>query len=819
MKEIFLLYTIFVALSIRAFMKNYLLFAFLLGFLCNVSAQEASPIYHRVKVDLYQKNLWQISRLGIEADHGTIYPGKYLINDFAEWEVQRLRQAGFQLEILIEDVVSFYQNPQRTPLQERNPTECFVSPITDYQIPENFSLGSMGGFFTYQEMLEHLDAMHAKFPNLITERARIGNHLTTGGNRIYWLKISDNPELEEAEPEVLYTALHHAREPNSLAQLIFYMWYLLENYEKDEEIRYLLDNTALYFIPCVNPDGYLFNQEIEPAGGGLWRKNRRVLEDGFVGVDLNRNYGFEWGYDNSGSSPNPQSDVYRGTAPFSEVETRAVRDFCQDHNFRVALNCHTYGKLLVHPWGYLDAPTADADIFTNWAELYTQQNNYLAGTGSETVGYTVNGDADDWMYGAVDIISMTPEVGGGGQGGGFWPSQGQILPNCKASMWMNLAATRVLHRFGIAKDRGPAILSMENPSIAFSLKRYGLEPGPLDVKLTSLTPAVEVDFGSKTFTDLDLYEEVQDEFAFSLTGDLQEGQLVEFELSVDNGSFLVRDTIEKLIRLKEPLLEDNLSTTNNWQSQEGWGITTSNFVSAPSSMTDSPSGRYGNDANTFLEMKSSIIAPDFEDAYLSFWARWITESDFDFVQVQIAVNNGGFEPLCGQYSELGTRNQREGEPVYDGAQLDWVHENIALKDFLQAGDEFRIRFEFVSDRFITADGFYFDDLQLFFFEQDNISAVDVNEEDFAHKIKVYPNPTTDELNLKWPEAFGAPGGIDLFIYDQLGRPVQQISNIPSLQNTYLLRIKDLPAGAYWGQLRNAKGDHRSFQFFTLGKDN
>lgn len=795
-------------------MKKCLLLVFLLVTFTSVVAQEINPIYHRVKVDLHQKELKELAQLGVEADHGTIYPGKYLINDFSVREIERLRQAGFELEILIEDVVSFYKSPQRGELEERSPTACYVSRIADFQVPKNFNLGSMGGFFTYQEMLDQLDAMHDKYPNLITERARIGNHLTTGGNRIYWLKISDNPTVEEAEPEVLYTALHHAREPNSLAQLIFYMWYLLENYETDEEIRYLLDHTALYFIPCVNPDGYLFNQEIEPNGGGLWRKNRRALEDGFVGVDLNRNYGFEWGFNNAGSSPNPQSDVYRGTAPFSEVETRAVRDFCQDHNFRVSLNCHTYGKLLVHPWGYLDAPTPDADIFTNWAELYTQQNNYLAGTGSETVGYTVNGDADDWMYGAVDIISMTPEVGGGGQGGGFWPSSSQIIPNCKASMWMNLAATRVLHRFGIAKDRGRGILSLEDPSFAFSLKRYGLDPGPLQVHLKSLSPAVEVDFGSKTFPDLDLYEEVQDEFSWSLRGDVQEGELIRFELSVDNGSFVLRDTIEKLLRLKPPVLEDNFNSSSSWQLADSWGITTTEYVSAPSSMTDSPLGGYGNDVNSYLEVKSAITAPDFEAAYLSFWARWVTESDFDFVQVQIAVNDGAFEPLCGQYSELGTSNQREDEPVYDGAQLDWVNENIALHDYLQPGDRFKIRFELVSDRFITADGFYFDDLQLHFFEQDNISSVDVLEEDFAHNIEVFPNPTSDVLNLKWTESFGAPGEIQVSVYDPFGRLVKYVEHIPAAGNTYSLSLESLSAGAYWGQLRNAEGAYQSFQFIV-----
>ena len=77
------------------------------------------------------------------------------------------------------------------------------------------------------------------------------------------------------KPQVLYTSIHHAREPMSLSQLIFYMWYLLENYDSDPEVQYILNNTELYFIPVVNPDGYLYNEFTNPTGGGLWRKNRK----------------------------------------------------------------------------------------------------------------------------------------------------------------------------------------------------------------------------------------------------------------------------------------------------------------------------------------------------------------------------------------------------------------------------------------------------------------------------------------------------------------------------------------------------------------
>jgi murein tripeptide amidase MpaA len=97
---------------------------------------------------------------------------------------------------------------------------------------------------------------------------------------------------------------------------MYYMWYLLENYGTDPEATYLVDNREMYFVPCFNPDGYEYNRQTDPNGGGMWRKNRRN-NGGSYGVDLNRNFGYMWGYDDLGSSPIPSSETYRGPSAFS----------------------------------------------------------------------------------------------------------------------------------------------------------------------------------------------------------------------------------------------------------------------------------------------------------------------------------------------------------------------------------------------------------------------------------------------------------------------------------------------------------------------
>ncbi|HMP31616.1 MAG TPA: M14 family zinc carboxypeptidase, partial [Saprospiraceae bacterium] len=90
-----------------------------------------------------------------------------------------------------------------------------------------------------------------------------------------------------------------------------------------------------------------------PNGGGMWRKNAYKNAAGtVVGVDLNRNYGYKWGYDNEGSSINPASETYRGPSAFSEPETQAMSSFVTDHNFKLCLNFHSHGNFLIHPWGH-----------------------------------------------------------------------------------------------------------------------------------------------------------------------------------------------------------------------------------------------------------------------------------------------------------------------------------------------------------------------------------------------------------------------------------------------------------------------------------
>lgn len=125
--------------------------------------------------------------------------------------------------------------------------------------------------------------------------------------------------------------------------------YIINEFIEDwEDQPDYIKNIDWYILPVQNPDGY----EYTHIGDRYWRKNRRKTSPYCYGTDLNRNYGYKWG--GKGTSQNPCSEVYAGSGPFSEPETRAVRDFMSrsSANFKAFLSFHSYGQYILYPWGY-----------------------------------------------------------------------------------------------------------------------------------------------------------------------------------------------------------------------------------------------------------------------------------------------------------------------------------------------------------------------------------------------------------------------------------------------------------------------------------
>ncbi|MBN1423068.1 zinc carboxypeptidase [Candidatus Fermentibacteria bacterium] len=291
------------------------------------------------------------------------------------------------------------------------PMEIEIVDLEAWASSQMSGRGDFGAYYTYAEAVTRMNELNALYPSLVTAPQSLG--LSGQGNAIWAMKVSDNPAVDEDEPAILFTGVHHAREPIGCTLCLDFIEYLASGYGTDPLCTFLVNQREFWFVPVVNPDGYLYNESTNPNGGGMWRKNRRTNGDGSYGVDLNRNYPYQWGYDNSGSSPTPSSDTYRGPSAGSEPEVQVMMAFCQAQGFTAAQNWHSYSNLLLYSWGYDDFLTPDDDAFDTQAADATMGIGYSTGTAWELL-YNTNGDANDWMYGdpaKPKVFACTGEVG------------------------------------------------------------------------------------------------------------------------------------------------------------------------------------------------------------------------------------------------------------------------------------------------------------------------------------------------------------------------------------------------------------------------
>ncbi len=759
----------------------------ILLFSLQLFSQETDIHYSKARIFISSNtDIVDLMSNGIAADDGIVKQNTYVESVFSTQELNKAQSLGYQVRVLVEDMQKHYiENVRYSPGEKsKNPEPCSNSTI-EYDTPTNFNLGSMGGFLTYDEMLAELDDMQSLYPDLITLKVPIGSFETIENKPIYWVKISDNPNDDEAEPEMLYTAIHHAREPASMQQLIFYMWYLLENYDSDSEVSTLVDNTEMFFVPVINVDGYLYNEATNPNGGGYWRKNRRDNGNGTYGVDLNRNYSYEWG--GLGTSSYSGDDTYPGTEGFSEPETQAIKWFCEQHEFIMAINNHTYSELLLFPFGYdYNLPTPDHTTFQAISSLMVSQNGYTNQMSSEL--YPASGVSDDWMYGDTSthnkIFAMTPEIGYA-----FWPSQNDIIPICKEMMFHNLTAATLIHNYGDVTDDSALYVANTNGNFDYTLTRLGLgDPGDFTISISPISSNLTSVGAANAHNGLDISETISASISYSLDSSIQYGDEVSYMLIVDNGLFTSEKEVTKVYGNTTEIFYDNANTTTTHWDNSNWGISTSDFVSSPASITDSPSGDYGNNLNESIVLSNTINLEDALIASVSFYAKWDIENNYDYVQFEVSADDGTtWEAQCGNYTNMGVTNQNAAydDPLYDGIQSDWVLEEIDLSSYI--GEQILFRFTIISDSGVTGDGFYFDDLSVKIIDASS-AGVSAND---LEKFKLFPNPAGDLVQIQ------ATDNNKEYLVQIVNITGQIVSQHTLTQDNSTISIHTIPNGIYF----------------------
>ncbi|UCG45129.1 MAG: zinc carboxypeptidase [Candidatus Bathyarchaeota archaeon] len=358
--------------------------------------------------------------------------------------------------------------------------------LTELFDPSVFGVAGAGLYHTYNEVeleLHQIELTHGSIAKVFD----IGNSIE--GREIWAIKISDNPSIEEnGEAAVLYMGAHHAREWISVEVPMNLAHYLVNSYGHDPRITNLVDEREVWIVPMVNPDGVEYSQQVYQ----MWRKNKRDnnrnghFDPSVDGVDNNRNYGYMWGYDNEGSSPYTWSEMYRGAYAFSEPENQAIRNLVLHRDFVFAVSYHSYGQLMLYPWGYIDADTPDHKLYTDIAAEMARFNGYTFGNAKDDVIYNTNGDADDWLYGERGTLAYTFELGTM-----FVPPESQI-----EQIWLN--------------NREPALYLLEiaddpcqiYPAINIYADKSDYSPGDsMEVGLNLTNPQDEVEVGVYVWVD------------------------------------------------------------------------------------------------------------------------------------------------------------------------------------------------------------------------------------------------------------------------------------------------------------------------------
>jgi len=275
-------------------------------------------------------------------------------------------------------------------------------------------------FHNYAEMVADIKAVEAAKPSIV-DVFSIGKSYQ--GRAIWAAKISDNVATDENEPEILFDALHHAREHMTVEQALYTLHLLADNYASNAQVKNLVNGREVFIVFALNPDGGEYDLTCTGSSHPpycAWRKHRQPnAGSSAIGTDLNRNYGYRWGCC-GGSSGSTSSITYRGPKAWSAPETRVLRDFVNSRvkngvqQIRAHVTLHTNGQLILWPYGYtktnipVDMSVQDHDTFVAMGKRMASLNGYKAEQSSDL--YITDGDQIDWMYGAHRVFSFTWEL-------------------------------------------------------------------------------------------------------------------------------------------------------------------------------------------------------------------------------------------------------------------------------------------------------------------------------------------------------------------------------------------------------------------------
>ena len=342
-----------------------LFFALIFIVAVSFAGEISLPLWYIVQVDIDNpQELTWLEQQGYSVD---TYNGKVAQVYIPVEALEKLQNMGFNPQVLGTDP---------SPLQEKTPS----------------------GYHNYAELTQFLQDLANTYPNL-SRLISLGQSVQ--GRELWAIHITDNPDIEEDEPEFKYISTIHGDEPVGTELCLSLAQYLLQNYTSDPHIRNLVDEISIWIVPLMNPDG----REL------VTRRNAN-------GYDLNRSF------------PEYPTDFntfyYDGGNPSIETrqpEIQHIMRWCMDHNFVLSANFHGGSCVVNYPYdddggpSGVEAPTPDDTLIRWLSTQYAQYNSLMynstefpGGIVNGAVWYVITGGMQDWNYRFTGCIEVTIEL-------------------------------------------------------------------------------------------------------------------------------------------------------------------------------------------------------------------------------------------------------------------------------------------------------------------------------------------------------------------------------------------------------------------------
>lgn len=562
----------------------------------------------------------------------------------------------------------------------------------------------------FADIISYFNTIAAMHPQ-IASMSDVGDSLL--GNDIYSLTLT-GPEttgnLVADRPVVLWNGGQHAREWVSPMTVSYIASKLADDYGSDPRVTDIIDHTRIVIVPVMNPDGYLYTW----SGERFWRKNRRNNGDGTFGVDLNRNWGYEWGGD--GASPFSDDDTYHGPIAFSEPETQVMRDLASSYGDELVshIDYHTYSQLILWPFGYAEGvqtPEPDRTFFDELSTAMSDEILAYSGVFYDPIQsvdlYPAAGTCSDWHYGDLGVKSLTielrPSAGAGFDG--FDPDPSVILPTARENYEAaKLFVERTTQPITFAHDAVDLVPSGEMVEVRLSISDIVETHDPSTVALLTVVGDSDIEIA----TPMSLVGE--DEYSAMLPA-AGCGEVISYAFVVElvgGGSvaFPSNDRYEALAQDFSISFEDDMESDTGWiVGGSGDDATTGIWNRMNPQGTDAqPENDHTPGAGTDCWVTDGVAGSGLGDRDIDGGSTTLASpildaialgDDAELVYWRWYSNNTGASPnadsMLVQISNDIGNSWTTIEVVTENANA-WVEQRFRIADFVEPTDMIRVRF-------------------------------------------------------------------------------------------------------------------------------